>query len=115
MAATSSSSRKTYIVEHLDPELGSWSALEYLAIAQESAEAGAAFCISSVPESLTLPPELQRVQELVVTHQGVEERYANDKSRVCLLDPSAKEELSPEDGRRFDVFLFGGILGEIFF
>lgn len=34
-----------------------------------------------------------------------------DKSRVCLLDPSATKELSPEDGETFDVFLFGGILG----
>lgn len=114
MAARSSNCRKTYIVEHLDPELGPWSTLEYRAIAQESAEAGAAFCLSSVPESLRLPLELREVKGLEVTHQGVEERFPNDQSRVCLLDPSAKEELGPEDGDRFDVFLFGGILGQRF-
>ena len=113
MAATSLSTRKTYIVEHLDPELGSWSTLEYLTIAQESAEAGAAFCLSSVPPDLHLPTEL-RIEALHVTHRSVEELYADDKSRVCLLDPAAKEELSPEDGERFGVFLFGGILGTIF-
>ncbi|GLB39602.1 putative predicted SAM-dependent RNA methyltransferase [Lyophyllum shimeji] len=33
--------------------------------------------------------------------------------RVCLLDPKAREGLSPEDGDgRFDMFLFGGILGD---
>lgn len=37
-----------------------------------------------------------------------------DKSRVCLLDPSATKELSPEDGETFDVFLFGGILGTLY-
>jgi ribosome biogenesis SPOUT family RNA methylase Rps3 len=114
MAVTSSSARKTYIVEHLDPELGPWSTLEYLAIAQESSDAEAAFCLSSVPASLKLPSELREVTGLEVTHQGVEEMFSNDKSRVCLLDPSATEELSPRDGDRFDVFLFGGILGQRF-
>jgi len=33
--------------------------------------------------------------------------------KVCLLDPKAKTELSPEDGDgRFEWFLFGGILGD---
>lgn len=33
-------------------------------------------------------------------------------SRVCLLDPKAEKELSPEDGEAFDIFLYGGILGD---
>ncbi|SJL10743.1 related to DUF431 domain protein [Armillaria ostoyae] len=33
--------------------------------------------------------------------------------KVCLLDPKAEKELSPEDGDgRFEWFLFGGILGD---
>ncbi|KAI0690308.1 SAM-dependent RNA methyltransferase [Cytidiella melzeri] len=33
--------------------------------------------------------------------------------KVCLLDPKAEKELSPEDGDcRFSWFLFGGILGD---
>ncbi|KAI0772772.1 DUF431-domain-containing protein [Trametes elegans] len=33
--------------------------------------------------------------------------------KVCLLDPKADKELSPEDGDgRFEWFLFGGILGD---
>ncbi|KAL1948516.1 hypothetical protein VTO73DRAFT_12591 [Trametes versicolor] len=33
--------------------------------------------------------------------------------KVCLLDPRAEKELSPEDGDgRFEWFLFGGILGD---
>ena len=111
MAAKSSGPHKTYIVEHLDPELGPWSTLEYLAISQESAQAQAAFCLSSVPKSLIIPSALRDTKGLAVTHEGVEERFTNDKDRVCLLDPAAKEELTPEHGDRFDVFLFGGILG----
>lgn len=101
---------KTYIVEHLDDELGPWSELEYITIAKESHEAGAKFCLSSVPSSLVLPDVLQSVPGFTADTRSVEGLYA-DKTRVCLLDPSATKELSPVDGEIFDVFLFGGILG----
>ncbi|KAE8454089.1 hypothetical protein EG329_007867 [Mollisiaceae sp. DMI_Dod_QoI] len=103
---------KSYIVEHLDEELGPWSELEYVNIAKESHEAGAQFCLSSVPPSLVLPEALKAVPGFIADGRSVETLYANDKSRVCLLDPSATKELSPEDGEIFDVFLFGGILGD---
>lgn len=103
---------KTYIVEHLDPELEEWSALEYKCIAEEAQAAGSSFYLTSVPESLRLPGTLEHVSALKVEHRGVEEIYAHCKDRVCLLDPSATKELSPEDGENFDIFLFGGILGD---
>ena len=112
MAAVTSQTRtKTYIVEHLDPELGPWSTLEYLAIARESLGAGAAFCLSCVSKSLKVPVELQTAQAFHIEPRSVEEIYASEKGRVCLLDPAAAVELSPLDGELFDVFLFGGILG----
>lgn len=107
----SKTSGKTYIVEHLDDELGPWSELEYITIATESHESGSKFCLSSIPPSLKLPEALLAVPGFTADGKSVETLYANDKSRVCLLDPSAKKELSPEDGETFDVFLFGGILG----
>lgn len=104
-------SGKTFIVEHLDPELEAWSSLEYLTIATECHAAGAQFLLSSVPTSLQLPQNLQGVQGLKVETRGIEEIYADKKDKVCLLDPAATKDLSPEDGDQFDVFLFGGILG----
>ncbi|RDW91182.1 putative DUF431 protein [Coleophoma crateriformis] len=103
---------KTYIVEHLDDELGPWSELEYVTIAKESHEAGSKFCLSSVPPALELPAVLTAVPGFAADGRSVETLYAKDKARVCLLDPSATKELSPEDGEIFDVFLFGGILGD---
>lgn len=103
---------KTYIVEHLDDELGPWSELEYITIAKESHQAGSKFCLSSIPPTLVLPEQLKEVPGFTADGRSVEELYAENKSRVCLLDPSAKHELSPEDGDKFDVFLFGGILGK---
>lgn len=104
---------KTYIVEHLDPELGPWSALEYLAIAKESEENGATFCLSSVAKDLAVPQEIQNMKSTVIETRSVEELYGKDKSHICLLDPAATNELSPDDGTQFDIFLFGGILGMI--
>ncbi|KAF2086088.1 DUF431 domain protein [Saccharata proteae CBS 121410] len=103
---------KTFVVEHLDPELEQWSSLEYAAIARESHASGCGFLLSSVPESLTLPEKLVGVDGLKVEHDSIENIYADRKSAVCLLDPAAKQELSPADGDNFDVFLFGGILGD---
>lgn len=102
---------KTYIVEHLDDELGPWSELEYVSIAKESHEAGSKFCLSSIPPTLELPAVLKAVPGFTADCRSVETLYADNKARVCLLDPSATKELSPEDGDTFDVFLFGGILG----
>jgi ribosome biogenesis SPOUT family RNA methylase Rps3 len=102
---------KTFVVEHLDPELEEWSSLEYSTIAAECLAAGANFLLSSVPASLKLPKNLQDAKGLKVETRGIEEIYADSKDRVCLLDPAASSDLSPEDGDRFDVFLFGGILG----
>lgn len=111
MALSAEAGKKTYVVEHLDPELGPWSSLEYVAIAEESRDAGVRFCLSSVPEQLSLPQRLLDIPGVVVEHRSVEVVYAKQMDRVCLLDPAAAEELRPEDGQKFDVFLFGGILG----
>ncbi|KAH8425696.1 SAM-dependent methyltransferase [Aspergillus melleus] len=102
----------TIVVEHLDPELGAWSALEYGCIAREAHASGSRFLLSSVPTSLQMPQDLAATQGLEVEHRSIEEVFADRKSKVCLLDPAAQVELSPADGDDFEVFLFGGILGD---
>lgn len=107
-----SSSGKTIIVEHLDEELGPWSELEYRCIAKESHERNGSFILSSLPPGFKVPEALESSPAFTAERRGVEEIYAADRSRVCLLDPAAAKDLSPEDGETFDVFLFGGILGK---
>ncbi|KAI9887608.1 MAG: hypothetical protein M1823_000592 [Watsoniomyces obsoletus] len=101
---------KTYVVEHLDPEIGPWSTLEYVCIADELQRAGARCLLSSFVHKLEAPEELKQAPNLVIATLSAETMWMDQKDRVCLLDPAAAEELSPADGDKFDVFLFGGIL-----
>lgn len=104
---------KVYIVEHLDPELGPWSELEYIAIAEESQESGSSFTLSSLPDGFKVPDSLKAIPVFKATQNSVENIYAATKNTVCLLDPAAEKDLSPEDAQEFGTFLFGGILGEM--
>ncbi|EGX93776.1 DUF431 domain protein [Cordyceps militaris CM01] len=106
------SAAKTIIVEHLDPELGPWSELEYKCIAKESHERNSDFILSCLPEGFKVPEDLASSPAFKAEHRGVEELYADSRNQVCLLDPAASKDLSPEDGDSFNVFLFGGILGD---
>ena len=102
---------KTFVVEHLDPELEEWSSLEYASVASECHASGTQFLLSSVPAELKLPQNLQNAKGLQVETRSIEVIFAAQKDKVCLLDPAASKDLSPEDGDEFDIFLFGGILG----
>ncbi|KAL9623124.1 MAG: hypothetical protein Q9160_002638 [Pyrenula sp. 1 TL-2023] len=110
MSASLGKKSYTFVVEHLDPELGPWSALEYNCIAKESSQASCDFILSSVDSALKAEMDAKSWAHVQVRSEGIESLYSDKKERVCLLDPRAKEELHPADGETFDVFLFGGIL-----
>ena len=100
------------VVEHLDPELEEWQALEYKCIAEECRKSDMSFLLSGVQSATSVAKQLS-LPSSNVTLQSVESSYdSNERQRVCLLDPKAEQDLSPQDGEIFDVFLFGGILGD---
>lgn len=104
---------KTFIVEHLDPELEEWQALEYQTIYRECRDSGATFILSGLPD----PEATQKQLGLPISSlkkEGVEQLYSSPeaKRRICLLDPKGEKDINPEDADDFDVFLFGGILGD---
>lgn len=105
--------RHTLIVEHLDPELEAWQALEYRTIAAECQASSTAFLLSGLASAAQTQQQLD-LPSSNLTETSVEARYSTpeQKARVCLLDPKAEKDLAPEDGEAFDVFLFGGILGD---
>ena len=107
------SSQPTIIVEHLDPELEEWQSLEYACIAEECASARFSFLLSGLSSLSAISSRLS-LGASNLTIQNVENLYSTNEERrkVCLLDPKAEKDLSPEDGEAFDVFSFGGILGD---
>jgi ribosome biogenesis SPOUT family RNA methylase Rps3 len=66
-----------------------------------------------LPQSLLETQNLKNLAQLGAQARtdSIETYFASKKERICLLDPSAKQELEPADAEKFDVFLFGGILG----
>ncbi|KAK0255329.1 hypothetical protein LTS09_009716 [Friedmanniomyces endolithicus] len=111
--ATGTRHKHTFIVEHLDPELEQWQALEYKCIHRECKDSGADFTLSGVANASEVRTQLGLPSD-AVQKQSVEDLYSSPEARrrVCLLDPKGERDISPEDGELFDVFLFGGILGD---
>lgn len=92
-----------YIIEHMDPELWDWSVLEYKNVAKHVGSDN--LIVSNVPQDEEEKLDgVCDVDNLSVTTMGL--------ARVCVLDPEAEQELSPDDADKFDYLVFGGILGD---
>ncbi|ORX48026.1 DUF431-domain-containing protein [Hesseltinella vesiculosa] len=102
-------SKKHYIIEHMEDGMHDWCLLEYKHMLSNVGPDHLWFSCLSEKCLETMPEELKQAHchsNDVMNLPGV------DPSKVCLLDPSAEKELSPEDAETFDYFLFGGILGD---
>lgn len=102
-----------YVIEHMEEGISDWVELEYLQIVRDVGKEN--FYVSSVSPNLQVPEKfkqagIQMTQCDVTELQKIDPTF--DKSRVCLLDPSATEEFQPSDKDKFDYFVFGGILGD---
>ena len=95
--------RHVFVVEHLDPELEEWQALEYKCIYRECKDSGAEFILSGLADPEAVQKQLGLPIESL-KREGVEVLYSapDAKSRVCLLDPKGEKDISPEDGDDFD-------------
>ncbi|KAF9452102.1 DUF431-domain-containing protein [Macrolepiota fuliginosa MF-IS2] len=112
----------TYVIEHMEDDehtpaaVPPWVMLEY-AHMRTLAGPGAKIHFTSLSKSsaASLSQEFQtnsdRLAEAHSHQQGILElikSHGISLDRVCLLDPKAERELSPEDGNgTFDFFLFG--------
>lgn len=101
-----------YIIEHMEEGFSEWVVLEYSQIINDVGKEN--LVLTSLPASTTeadIPKALLDLGLQWTTDECVTIDGGIDSKRVCLLDPAAKEELVPEDGEKFDYFVFGGILG----
>jgi ribosome biogenesis SPOUT family RNA methylase Rps3 len=88
-----------FIIEHLDPEIYEWSKEEYKHILKVLGKENVLF--TNVKNSSELDFANTKNKSIKEMNLG----------RICILDPESKKTLSPEDKKNFDVFVFGGILG----
>ncbi len=89
-----------FVIEHLEPRLFKWCLLEY-------------FHISSFVGKQNLL--FTNVKSAVLKKFGKVESKSIKQLRfdkACVLDPEAKETLTPEIAKKFSYFIFGGILGD---
>ena len=92
-----------FIIEHMEPELFDWCSLEYEHISSFIGKENLIF--TNVPEA-----ETETFQQWGEVHHEPFHKLTFDN--ICLLDPLAKEQLTPQDCKKMDYVLFGGILGD---
>ena len=90
-----------YIIEHMDPELWEWSRIEY----QHAADAVGKYNFMVTNLKAGDEKKLPRLdcRQDTIDSLGLK--------KVCVLDPTAENILSPSDASKFDHLVFGGILG----
>lgn len=132
--------RHVYVVNHMDEYLFEWSLCEYLQIDRYLAPlANSSFLLSNFDSISNFASDsaknmlenktnigilLSQSQKVSTAPLDIGQYICessrtiqiNDKpvdfSRVCLLDLRADQPLTPADASQFEVFLFGGILGD---
>lgn len=92
-----------FIIEHLEPELYEWCLIEYKHISKIVGKATLWFTNIKIKDA----PKLRKYGK-VIQDSIKDIRLKN----ACLLDLEAKKTLAPESARKFNYFIFGGILGD---
>ncbi len=91
-----------YVIEHLEPRMWKWCLIEYKHIANIIGRKDLLF--TNVRGG---SKELDKC--CYTTKKSV--KVMNLKN-ACLLDPAAEKTLTPKEAKKFDYFIFGGILGD---
>ncbi len=95
---------KIFVIEHLEPQLWKWCKFEYENISKIVGKTNLLF--TNVKRKNKFLESIGKVEKNRIFELNLDEK------RFCILDPDAKEILTPEDEKRFDYFIFGGILGD---
>jgi ribosome biogenesis SPOUT family RNA methylase Rps3 len=86
------------IIEHLEPEMHEWYKIEYERISKLIGE-----------ENLTITNTKENLEFCNTEEKSIKEMKQNN---ACILDPEAKEKLTPETAKKHNTFILGGILGD---
>ncbi|MBW2963532.1 hypothetical protein KY306_02030 [Candidatus Woesearchaeota archaeon] len=89
-----------YIIEHMEETLSEWCYIEYQNISKIVGKNNLIF-------TNTNNHKLKKLGTIKTQHV-----YDLNLKNACLLDPSAKQTLTPADTKKFKYLIFGGILGD---
>lgn len=90
-----------FIIEHLEPRLWAWCFIEYKHISHLVGREKVWFTNIKKPSpTLTKYGKILKKSATTLTLK-----------HACVLDPEAPKTLTPFDAKKFDYYLFGGILG----
>jgi ribosome biogenesis SPOUT family RNA methylase Rps3 len=97
--------KQIYIIEHLEPSLFKWCLIEYKNISKIVGKSNLWF--TNIKRESKASRELKKYGK--VFEQSVKGMKLKD---ACVLDPEAKETLTPKNSKACRYFIFGGILGD---
>jgi len=96
--------KKIFIIEHLEPKLWPWCLIEYEHISETVGKENLWFTNIKNKSDAKKLGKWGKVFKESIKEMNLQ--------NVCILDPESKETLSPEKSKKFEYFLFGGILGD---
>lgn len=93
-----------YIIEHLERRLYRWCEIEYEHISKIAGKENLIFT------NIKTAAQRKKLEKIGTVY--TESIVALSFSNICVLDPSAPQELIPADAKHFEYYVFGGILGD---
>ena len=93
-----------YTIEHMDEEMYDWCVIEYRHISNTVGKDS--LIITNVKKGA------DKIKTFCTAYSKSIAELELEKKKICVLDMDAKQELRTEDRRKFDYFVFGGILGD---
>ncbi len=93
-----------FVIEHLEPKIGKWASFEYENISKIVGKENLIF--TNLKRKNKFLESLGKSEKKRIFELGIPE------DKICILDPDAKEILTPNDSKEFEYFIFGGILGD---
>ena len=94
--------KRIFILEHLEKRVWKWCRIEYKHISEIIGKNNLWFT------------NIKRKNKYLENLGKTFKKKASELNltKVCILDPNAKKELTPKEAEKFKYFIFGGILGD---
>lgn len=96
--------RPLYIIEHLEPELWPWCLIEYESL---SKAVGKNVWFTNIKKKDAR--KLSRYGKVFA--ESIQQLHLN-LEKACVLEPFALKTLVPNEAKKFEYYIFGGILGD---